>query len=781
MKCNSGKEKMVLASLGALAVVIVCWSCYETLYTGPLRAVLCDQLTIGMLWEVLLVYLWNVFWLSRTRRRSRAAGVGAGIVLFAWCHQIFLPLVASGIYAVVLIWWGREILRGLTGGLNLPRFEEAGMGLVLGSAFWILLVCLISLTGHGGLFLWRVLAALMGLMAAVTELIRITRCASPARVKSFVKHEPGTAKDNVPAGSGNTVYGEKCRNMWMPETPLQACLLAFVITMALIQAGRMNIELDYDSLHYGLRSAFVLDNGRGIYENLGMINLVYTYSKGLEVLALPLSGTPTYGFVLAFSFWMTMGILIFGARIAGRRGGEGSGLWAAVLIAAVPGIMNMAATAKSDNITLLYQLFIYDVLLCALSGGEKEASSNPPWLLMAVSTYLLTLVYKPTALVFSTALGGIGLICLIISRRLTLGSRRGWLLLLLPAAATAGLWLRTWFMTGVPVTSIFAGFFEKAGCTVKYPFSFTHVIGDPSALTTGEKLTRLWSRLYGILLAPVSEDMAHVVIAWGTGLVTFLIIIWVVLVIQRPKERGIRPEDLFDCLLIPVMALGCMASVFTLSQVDGNYFILFYALMCISVPRMIGEESTALPKRGVFLCMVPFLVCNVAVTCATGWAGNPGFTPLSIRHKGYYDHRADIQRRRMAEGSAELSSMFEPDSRVLAFGEHPGVLDLPCSVQSYYDVTGNGGNVYLVKKLAYFEQFLEYAGTEYFFVEAGYLANQPRALQIIEDMIAEGSLSDIRYEWGNMAARVTLNHEAPLDPESAVALFRQNYSMKKNH
>ena len=36
------------------------------------------------------------------------------------------------------------------------------------------------------------------------------------------------------------------------------------------------------------------------YENLGMINLVYTYSKGLEVLVLPLSGTPTYGFVLAF-------------------------------------------------------------------------------------------------------------------------------------------------------------------------------------------------------------------------------------------------------------------------------------------------------------------------------------------------------------------------------------------------------------------------------------------------------------------------------------------------
>ena len=59
----------------------------------------------------------------------------------------------------------------------------------------------------------------------------------------------------------------------------QAALLAFIITMVLIQAGHINIELDYDSLHYGLRSAYVLDNGKGIYENLGMISLVYTYSK----------------------------------------------------------------------------------------------------------------------------------------------------------------------------------------------------------------------------------------------------------------------------------------------------------------------------------------------------------------------------------------------------------------------------------------------------------------------------------------------------------------------
>ena len=179
--------------------------------------------------------------------------------------------------------------------------------------------------------------------------------------------------------------------------------------------------------------------------------------------------------------------------------------------------------------------------------------------------------------------------------------------------------------------------------------------------------------------------------------------------------------------------------------------------------------------------MVPFFALNTLITCATGWAGVPGFTPVSIKHKGYYDHQKDISQRRTLEGNLALASMFTPRSRVLAFGEHPQVLDLPCSVQSYYDVTGSGGNVYLVKRLAYFEEFLRYAGTEYFFVEAGYLAGQDRALQIIEDMIAEGSLSDIRYEWGNMAARVTLDAKPPRDPEAALTEFRENYSMMGNH
>lgn len=774
---ETGKNDKILAIIiGAAGLAVLAVTVFGVLLWGPLEPVLRNTRTLLMMAEVVLVFFWNLFCLAGGRGRKpgtgshrgvRALGLAAGIVLFTWCHRIFLPLAVSGIYMAVLILAGRQLLRLFLEERQLsapiPFLQRTSMCLVLGSALWMVLVCLVSLTGHGGLMLWRGLAAVMALTAVFLEILwgRRNKQVLPGAWLKAVKNS-----------------ADKGRS----ESMAQAALLAFIITMVLIQAGRMNIELDYDSLHYGLRSAYVLDNGKGIYENLGMINLVYTYSKGLEVLVLPLSGTPTYGFVLAFSLWCTVGILLLAADIVGRYCGQVKGILAAAILAAIPGIMNMAATAKSDNITLLHQLIIYDFICFALWDGEQGKKSSSaksiPWLSMAVSTYLLTLVYKPTALVFSTALGGVALVCLFLTRRLRVGDRRGFRLLLIPGAAAAGLWYRTWLLTGVPVTSIFAGLFEKAGCRVKYPYTFNHVIGDPSALTAGEKCSRLWSRVWGILFAPVTEDMAHVIIAWGTGIVTVFLVIWVA-VSWKAGRRGLRhPLNLFDCILIPVLALGSLASIYTLYQVDGNYFILFYAVLVISALRMgWGQNWGPAVRRSLSLVLVLFFAVNTAVTCTTGWAGVPGFTPVSLRHMGYYDHRREMLDRRAGEGSLTLSCMFTPRSRVLAFGRHPRVLDLPCSVQSYYDVTGSGGNVYLVKRLAYFEEFLRYAGTEYFFVEAGYLAGQDRALQMIEDMIAEGSLSDIHYEWGNMTARVTLDAGPPDDSQQALEEFRENYSM----
>lgn len=774
---GSKRENLLLAVLLGLTGAFLIISYYKVM-TGPLRSVLESEATWTMLGEVVLVFAWNLFWLRRAYggKRDKGAGnlricwfcVAGGAAVFTWCHQIMVPIAVSGIYVAVLILWGRWIHRLFVWKVRQTSVEELSMSLVTGSAFWMVLVCLISLTGHGGIRLWRVLALVLGGAAMGAE--------------AYLAIRQGRAGQKTP--------GTLCCQRQLPGKA-GPWLLAFIITMVLIQAGRLNIELDYDSLHYGLRSGFVLDNGKGIYENLGMNNLVYSYSKGLEVLNLPLSGTPTYGFVLAFSFWTTVGTVLLAGHIGGRNGGKTMALWTAAVCAAIPGIMNMAVSAKSDSITLLYQLIIYD-FLCLAIGKKEQGKQAVPWLLFAVAAYIVTLVFKPTALVFSTALGAAGLLCLLLGKNLKIGNKRGVFLWLLPLMAAAGLWYRTWRITGVPITSIFAGMCEKIGFEVKYPFNFSRVIGDPWALSAGEKAERLMERLNGILLAPVGEDMDHVIIAWGTGLVTILLILWCINLIFRlrsGKQSGLfmNSHDQFDGVLTGILLAGSVLSIYTLSQVDGNYFMLVYAVLGISAVRMTGAWIKARKEAGnqwahKSLCFlaVPFFLFNTLVSCTTSWAGTPGFTPVKWTGPGCYNHRTEQNERKIRRGYEALAASFSPRDRVLAFGYHPEVLDLNCCVQSYYDVTGSGGDVYLVKKLAYFEEFLEYAGVDYFFVQAGYLADRARAFEIVEDMIEEGTLRDLTFEWGNMKARVALDEKTEELQTEEAERFRQNYCMREN-
>ena len=465
------------------------------------------------------------------------------------------------------------------------------------------------------------------------------------------------------------------------------------------------------------------------------------------------------------------------------------------MMAAVPGIMNMAATAKSDNVTLLFQLLFFDFVCCALgAAGEKE--ERQPWFLMGLSAYLMTLVLKPTAIVFSTIMAGVCLFCLIWRRKLrACAAGWGYLLPILPAAAVAGLWYRTWKLTGVPVTSIFAGLFEKIGFQVRLPYSFTHVIGNPASLSAGEKFARLARRLWGMAALPLGEDMDHVIIAWGTGLIAVLLFLWVCWFFAfvrkgglrrptagRPEAQSARPtagstgtgspaarpagltrlaansgQSFCEALLIPTLGLACVYSTYTLSQVDGNYFVLFYALLIISAAGLgrLGTRRSDL-ERNLSGLIVPLLIANVFVTCCTSWAGTLGFTPIALRHLGYYDHRAEREANLEESGAAALAGLLNPRSRVVAFGEHPQVLELPCSAQSYYDITGSGGNVYLVKKLDYFKWYLDISGTEYIFAEGEYLRTHDRAGDIVRYMIEDGSLTDLVCEGDNLLGRVSL-------------------------
>lgn len=101
--------------MAVLAVTV-----FGVLLREPLGPVLQNTRTLLMMAEVVLVFLWNLFCLAAGRggksgqgagMRFRALGLAAGVILFTWCHRIFLPLAVSGIYMAVLVLAGRQLLR----------------------------------------------------------------------------------------------------------------------------------------------------------------------------------------------------------------------------------------------------------------------------------------------------------------------------------------------------------------------------------------------------------------------------------------------------------------------------------------------------------------------------------------------------------------------------------------------------------------------------------------------------------------------------------------------
>ena len=82
------------------------------------------------------------------------------------------------------------------------------------------------------------------------------------------------------------------------------------------------------------------------------------------------------------------------------------------LLSCIPGIMNMSITAKTDSMTVFMQLVM---LLFLLLYIRRQRSA---YLVLAVDAYLMTLVLKPTALVFSTVAAGTAGLYLLLTRQM---------------------------------------------------------------------------------------------------------------------------------------------------------------------------------------------------------------------------------------------------------------------------------------------------------------------------------------------------------------------------
>ena len=570
--------------------------------------------------------------------------------------------------------------------------------------------------------------------------------------------------------------------------------LVFALPFFILQMNRSNVALDYDSLRYGLRSAYVLFP-EGFFSAHGQINSVYSYPKGLELLTYPLNYLPGYGFLLSFSLWtylvlaLVFGLLLF--HFQKNRKKLYLGILCFFLLSSVG---NMSLTMKTDLFTLLLQL---SALYFFLKGKRLQ------------SCFLLFFSYsfKPTAVVFSTLLGIVFLLTMLLEflgksntktntkENLNINANTGinsntnhntiqakgekWTselpFVLFSLVYTGLITLRTFLITGLPFSTTFTGIFKAIGFHVNWPFNLDAHVDYSGELSFSESAFSFFRRLFSFLFYPVGEDMEHVAIAWSGVLFPLILLfaLWQCFSIGRKclpgknslpggnsllgrnsssgREaflcRGSDDASPWDYLPLSLSFLVIMAfsllSFVMLWQIDGNYYILWESLallLCFSGGNLQEKRGIILLLKAFFF--FPFYLAAFLGTITTSWAGAVGFTPIDLANKGYYDHALVELENQGEKGSLPAFSEMakNPRHHVLAFAETPECYRIPCNVQSITDVEGSGGSPGLYDSPLYFAWFLKWSDTDYVYLEQSFLHDEreERAREMLLQMAEEG-------------------------------------------
>ena len=748
------------------------------------------------------------------RGRSRMYWLTAVVLVFSWIHVVFLPMVVSAMYLISLLAIGRFLRKRVffRGTVWERPYFSFYMDFLFGASFAIVVYCLLSTLGVGKIAWMRLIVYALGVAALGFDFSSIScQCIMGWQTLSWMLDGRDKVSVHViEAGkqallfTGRHFWNRKCRNKpagsgvsrEIPRRVRRAWTLAagWCVLMFLIQVGRLNIALDFDTLWYGVRSQYIVAGGTGLYENPGLVGMVYVYSKGFEVLTLPLCDLASHSYLTFFNLWLAVlgiGAMVWNAvLLTGNRKQETEkkltyhsvlpGIMAAVLTVSVPGIMNMALTAKADLITWLLQLIMLGCFFQYIHVYENH------WIFLsgAAGSYFLSLTMKPTSLVFSTAVFGMmGLYLLwfwfhergaaadLFHHMVRLiGS------LCLPFGALAGIWARTMKITGMPVTSVFTSIFALFGFKMKYPFATSELPQNYQEESTLHVLAR---RIWQMLMQPQGEDMGHVILAWGTSLMAVLIVMLVLYGIL--SKKGDEQSHIWNAALViffPFVIVS-LISLSMLYQIDGNYFMLLYSMLILGACR----AMVYFKKIGFYplasKCLAPLLVLNLIVTAISSWAWTAGFSEMHLLNKGRVNHRAQEQARMEEKGNTliwqEVSQ--DPENRVIAFGTHPYCLQFPCNVESYKDITSPWGNVELVNSPEAFETYMAYAKTDYVYAEAGYLGpgSWEWSLDLLRELIRRGSLTDLFFENGNMLARVSDTAVPEEEAQNNLEMFEQEY------
>lgn len=662
---------------------------------------------------------------------------------YLYLHQAATALIIVFIYVKALIWLGDILLlfirKKYKEESNITRILNS---FVIGSLFYIISVCIMSALHIASIEVLRVYTLLLAVITIVLYLwLRIFKVIE-IKPDSIFEEEFIKLKD---------------KNYFCVGT-------AIMLSALLLQLGRINIALDYDSLRYGLRSLSVLIGNTGIYDKLGTVNDVYVYPKGLEILTLALNNEITFGFVLSFNYICAILTLICVYEIIAVCTESINKAWlGVVLVSVTPAVMNMSISAKTDIITLLMQLI--SVLNMCIYIKKKQVY----YIIFALTALLASIIYKPTSLLFSFGIGAANLIYLFFEHIFNkdkferVKDEKSFdvsfiYLLSFPLLAIAFVYARTYMLTGHIITSVYSSVWYKLGMETKYPYTIGIYKSGGMNMSSGESVDMIY-RLFQLFIAPTKE--VHIYIASPTVLIAVLAGVSIILFVRFLFKKNNNKEIFaYIAVLLAADALVSLISLFILNQIDGNYFILLFTLIITATCFLVERDSLKYLFRG----LLPCIVFAFFITGLTNWAGVRGLSKTVNDGStfGIYNHHTKFldmdlkERKEFADAYEDLKALGNP--RTLLLSDDDSLSALGLDIRTYTDITGSGGNPAVVKTLDHFKRYLDYAQIKYICVDKEYLKDRQRASDVVKYMYEDGSTKIFKKYGDVVIYKVDIKH-----------------------
>ena len=524
------------------------------------------------------------------------------------------------------------------------------------------------------------------------------------------------------------LFSNAKKNLESSKTNISQKIVLFVaLFIFIVQIARSGIQVDYDSYWYGLRSQFVLANStKGIYDDLGLVGFVYLYPKGAEIIMLPLNIIKSWNvFFIFHSFTIIFISLIVYKSLRYKKYNTNIAALISSIVITIPCLTSMVLTMKADVMTLLFQLMFIYFLICLYY------SENIRFFWLAGGAIVASYCFKLTALLFSTTLI-IASIPFVIKKvrknnKIIEGLGYFWC----GFFTLIAVWGRNVHITGAPIIAYVDFFVKKCGLKLKYPYVVLNNVNGENLSDLNELFGVIIKRIVGYFIIPTKD--VHIMIAWGTVLPLFVLIITIILALKNK----VKIKWVWATLIFVSSMLFAIAHV---TQTDGNYLLLHYVVIV-----MFGGAYILSNEKKYQILLLIGMFFNVIFIPLISWGWALGFAKIGFKLNEQSKRNQVISSIRDAYGENIYSQISKPHNKYILMGND--VVEL-CGIQaigeSSFDISLS--NPRILSDAKNFEKYLKHYNIDYLMLNDAVV--EESSIELIKKLIEDGFIRDITVNNG---------------------------------